>query len=71
MSFDNVTKVFTVSCLADANLDGSILAHSGLVPPVEVTWEMQTGVSPDADYFKAYVFGYSESMDVNSGDLYR
>ena len=49
---------------------GSILAHSELMAQVEVLLGMQTGASPDADYFKAYVFGYSENMDVNSGELY-
>ena len=31
---------------------------------------MQTGGSPMSDYFKAYIFGYSENMAVNSGEIY-
>ena len=47
-----------------------ILAHSALVPRVEVATGNADWALTDADYFKAYVFGYSENMDINSGDLY-
>jgi hypothetical protein len=67
MSFNNVTKVITVSGWTGAWSDfGSFDVNgSGLGTDGSANWALT-----DVDYFKAYVFGYSENMDINSGELY-
>jgi hypothetical protein len=67
MSFNNVSKVITVSgwsgaAWVDFGTFGVSASGGG---SINADWGLT-----DADYFKAYVFGYSESMDINSGDLY-
>ena len=39
------------------------------MPQVEAHGNADWGLT-DSDYFKAYVFGYSENMDISSGELY-
>ena len=67
MSFNNLTKVITVSGWSGATWNdfGTFGVSASGGGSINADWALT-----DADYFKAYVFGYSESMDINSGDLY-
>ena len=62
MSFNNVTKVFTVSGMVNGatwvDFGTFGVSASGGGSNGNADWGLT-----DADYFKAYVFGYSESMD--------
>ena len=68
MSFNNVSKVITVSgwsgaAWVDFGTFGVSASGGGSIANAD--WGLT-----DADYFKAYIFGYSGNMDINSGEMY-
>jgi hypothetical protein len=67
ISFNNVTKVFTLSYF-----DGAVwnsLGTFGVNGSGGFNGNAMWGMT-DSDHFVAYVFGYSENMTVNDGEMY-
>jgi len=67
VSFDNITKVLTVSYFDGAvwNSLGTFGVNGSDGINGNATWGLT-----DSDHFIAYIFGYSENMTVNDGEMY-
>jgi hypothetical protein len=66
MSFNHLTKVFAVSYLNGTWIDfGTFGVNGSGGINGNANWALT-----DTDYFKAYIFGYSEGIAVSSGELY-
>lgn len=66
ISFNSTTKVFTVSYLNGTWIDFGTFGINGAGGSNgNANWELI-----DTDYFKAYIFGYSEDIAVSSGEMY-
>ena len=67
VSFDNITKVLTVSYFDGAvwNSLGTFGVNGSGGINGNATWGLT-----DSDHFIAYIFGYSENMTVNDGEMY-